>query len=93
LRMHWLDCGRLIAKDRSRWTPGVGIEHSREFASNCYLLQHTRGTPPWDSGVPDAAVGKESGVTSPKGVVVCYRNQTLRRGFPVIDDSCPAARV
>ena len=41
-RMYALDCGRLIAKDQSRWTPGVNAGQPREFSNNCYLFQHER---------------------------------------------------
>ena len=30
-RMYVLDCGRLIAKDQSRWTPGVNAGKPREL--------------------------------------------------------------
>jgi N-acyl homoserine lactone hydrolase len=46
-RMYVLDCGRLIAKDQSRWTPGVNAGQSRELSNNCYLFQHERGTFLW----------------------------------------------
>jgi hypothetical protein len=35
---------RHIAKDQSRWTPGVNAGQPREFSNNCYLFQHERGT-------------------------------------------------
>ena len=44
-RMYVLDCGRLIARDQSRWTPGVNAGQPREL-SNSYLIQHERGSTP-----------------------------------------------
>lgn len=76
-RMYVLDCGRLIAKDQSRWTPGVNAGQPRELSNNCYLLQHERGTVLWETGVPDSVVEQKSGVTSPNGAVVWFRNETL----------------
>ena len=76
-RMYVLDCGRLTAKDQSRWTPGVNVGQSRELSNNCYLLQHARGTLLWETGVPDSVVEQKDGVTSPNGAVVWFRDKTL----------------
>jgi N-acyl homoserine lactone hydrolase len=77
-RMYVLDCGRLLAKDQARWTPGVNAGQPRELSSNCYLFQHERGTLLWETGVPDAVVAQKDGVTSPNGAVVWFRDQTLQ---------------
>jgi N-acyl homoserine lactone hydrolase len=77
-RMYVLDCGRLIAKDQSRWTPGVNAGQPRELSNNCYLLQHERGTLLWETGVPDSVVEQKDGVTSPNGAVVWFRDKTLK---------------
>lgn len=76
-RMYVLDCGRLTAKDQSRWTPGVNVGQPRELSNNCYLLQHERGTLLWETGVPDAVVEQKNGVTSPNGALVWFRDKTL----------------
>lgn len=76
-RMYVLDCGRLIAKDQSRWTPGVNVGQPRELSNNCYLFQHARGTLLWETGVPDSVVAQKDGVTSPNGAVVWFRDKTL----------------
>jgi N-acyl homoserine lactone hydrolase len=80
-RMYVLDCGRLTAKDQSRWTPGVNVGQPRELSNNCYLLQHARGTLLWETGVPDSVVEQKSGVTSPNGAVVWFRDKTLASQF------------
>ena len=77
-RMYVLDCGRLIAKDQSRWTPGVNAGQPRELSNNCYLIQHARGALLWETGVPDSVVGQKDGVTSPNGAVVWFREKTLQ---------------
>lgn len=76
-RMYVLDCGRLIAKDQSRWTPGVNAGQPRELSNNCYLFQHRSGMLLWETGVPDSVAAQKDGVTSPNGAVVWYRDKTL----------------
>lgn len=76
-RMYVLDCGRLTAKDQSRWTPGINVGQPRELSNNCYLLQHERGTLLWETGVPDSVVEQKDGVTSPNGAIVWFRDKTL----------------
>lgn len=76
-RMYVLDCGRLTAKDQSRWTPGVNVGQPRELSNNCYLLQHERGTLLWETGLPDSVVDQKDGVTSPNGALVWFRDKTL----------------
>ena len=76
-RLYVLDCGRLIAKDQSRWTPGVNAGQPRELSNNCYLFRHERGLLLWETGVPDSVAGQKSGVASPNGAVVWFREKTL----------------
>ena len=76
-RLYVLDCGRLIAKDQSRWTPGINAGQPRELSNNCYLLQHERGMLLWETGVPDSVVEQKDGVTSPNGAIVWFRDKTL----------------
>src|SRR5688572_28414987 len=76
-RMYVLDCGRLIAKDQSRWTPGVNAGQPRELSNNCYLFQHERGTLLWETGVPDSVIERKDGLASPNGAVVWLRDKTL----------------
>lgn len=76
-RMYVLDCGRLIAKDQSRWTPGVNAGQPRELSNNCYLFQHERGTLLWETGIADSVAGQKDGVPSPNGAVVWFRENTL----------------
>ena len=53
-RMYVLDCGRMIAKDQSRWTPGVNVGRPRELSNSCYLFKHERGILLWETGLPDS---------------------------------------
>jgi N-acyl homoserine lactone hydrolase len=77
-RMYVLDCGRLIAKDQARWTPGVNAGQPREFSNNCYLFQHERGTLLWETGVPDSVAEHKDGLTTPNGAIVMFRDKTLK---------------
>jgi N-acyl homoserine lactone hydrolase len=77
-RMYVLDCGRLIAKDQSRWTPGVNAGQPREFSNNCYLFQHERGTLLWETGVPDSVTEHKDGLTAPSGAIVWFRDKTMK---------------
>jgi N-acyl homoserine lactone hydrolase len=77
-RMYVLDCGRLIAKDQSRWTPGVNAGKPRVFSNNCYLFQHERGTLLWETGVPDSIIEHKDGLTAPSGAIVWFRDKTLK---------------
>ena len=77
-RMYVLDCGRLIAKDQSRWTPGINVGQPREFSNNCYLFQHERGTLLWETGVPDSVTEHKNGITAPSGAIVWFRDRTLK---------------
>jgi N-acyl homoserine lactone hydrolase len=76
-RMYVLDCGRLVAKDQSRWTPGVNAGQPRELSNNCYLFQHERGTLLWETGLPDSVIEQKDGRTSPNGALVWFRDKTL----------------
>ena len=76
-RMYVLDCGRLIAKDQSRWTPGVNVGQSRELSNNCYLFKHERGTLLWETGLPDSVADQSGGVTSPNGALLWLRDKKL----------------
>jgi N-acyl homoserine lactone hydrolase len=76
-RMYVLDCGRLLARDQSRWTPGVNAGKPRELSNNCYLFKHERGTLLWETGLPDSVADQSGGVTSPNGALVWFRDKTL----------------
>jgi N-acyl homoserine lactone hydrolase len=77
-RMYVLDCGRLIAKDQSRWTPGVNVGQPRDLSNDCYLFVHERGMLLWETGIPDSVVAYRGGITSPNGAVTWFRDKTLK---------------
>ena len=69
-RLYILNCGEGVAGDVSRWSPGVNVGKSMEFAGNCYLLHHTQGWLLWDTGVPDAIAAMPDGQApaDPRGI-------------------------
>src|SRR3954470_12614421 len=60
-RLYILNCGEGVAGDISRWSPGVNIGKSMDFADNCYLIHHSQGWLLWDTGVTDALAAKPDG--------------------------------
>jgi hypothetical protein len=48
-KLYILKCGEGVASDISRWSPGVNVGKSMDFADNCYIIHHTQGWLLWDS--------------------------------------------
>ena len=76
-RLYILDCGQSVAKDQSRWSPGVNEGVPIEFADNCYLIRHARGVLLWDTGYPDSYAARPEGVVGMGGLSVARRAKTL----------------
>jgi hypothetical protein len=55
-RLYILNCGEGVAGDISRWSPGVNVGQSMDFADNCYVIKHASGWFLWDTGIPDAVL-------------------------------------
>ena len=77
-KLYILNCGEGVAGDISRWSPGVNEGKSMDFVDNCYLIKHSQGWFLWDTGIPDAVAGMQSGLVpaDPKAVT-WHRSQTL----------------
>lgn len=60
-RLYILNCGEGVAGDISRWSPGVNVGKSMDFADNCYLIHHTQGWLLWDTGLSDAIAAMPDG--------------------------------
>jgi N-acyl homoserine lactone hydrolase len=60
-KLYILNCGEGVAGDISRWSPGVNVGKSMDFADNCYLIHHTQGWLLWDTGIPDAVAAMPDG--------------------------------
>ena len=64
-KLYILNCGEGVAGDISRWSPGVNVGKSMNFADNCYLIHHTQGWMLWDTGVTDAIASMPDGQAPP----------------------------
>jgi len=60
-KLYILNCGEGVAGDISRWSPGVNVGKSMDFADNCYLIHHMQGWLLWDTGVTDAIAAMPDG--------------------------------
>jgi N-acyl homoserine lactone hydrolase len=60
-KLYILNCGEGVAGDISRWSPGVNVGKSMDFADNCYLIHHTQGWLLWDTGLADAIAAMPDG--------------------------------
>ena len=60
-RLYILNCGEGVAGDISRWSPGVNVGKSMDFADSCYLIKHAHGWLLWDTGVTDAITAMPDG--------------------------------
>ena len=72
-RLYVMDCGHNAALDQSRWSPGVNVGKPIELSDNCYLIRHGAQWLLWDTGYPDAMLGKPA--VSPVGTAT--RTKTL----------------
>src|ERR1044071_6021668 len=61
-KLYILNCGEGVAGDNSRWSPGVNVGKSMDFADNCYLIHHAQGWLLWDTGIPDAVASMPDGL-------------------------------
>jgi len=76
-RLYVFDCGQSLARDQSRWSPGVNVGVAIQMAANCYLVRHPKGLLLWDTGYPDAIAAQAEGVTAAGGASVAKRLKTL----------------
>lgn len=76
-RLYVLDCGRIEAPDKSRWSPGIDVGVPMTLSDNCYLIQHSSGrTLLWDTGLKDDISKVPDGFKGPVGLVF-FRSKTL----------------
>lgn len=77
-RMYVFDCGQIVIKDLSRWSPpGVNVGKPFEFSDNCYLIQHAKGMMLWDSGLVDSLAQIPEGQPMANGAFIVKRSKTL----------------
>ena len=76
-RVYVMDCGQSLARDQSRWSPGVNAGIAIQMAAQCYLVRHEKGLLLWDTGYPDAIAAQPDGVTAAGGASTAKRLKTL----------------
>src|SRR5262245_57196486 len=82
-RLYILNCGEGVAGDISRWSPGVNVGKSMDFADNCYLIKHAQGWMLWDTGVTDAIAAMPEGPAA---------HRSANDALAAAEDACRAAR-
>jgi N-acyl homoserine lactone hydrolase len=83
-RMYVISCGENHTNDVSRWTPGVNVGKPGQFANNCYLIRHAKGTMLWDSGNPDRLAALPNGLTNPAGTITAFMKKPLAESLKEI---------
>jgi N-acyl homoserine lactone hydrolase len=76
-RMYAFNCGQVVIKDLSRWSPGYNIGRPFEFSDNCYLIQHGKDMLLWDSGLVDSLTANADGQVMANGAFTLKRSRTL----------------
>jgi hypothetical protein len=77
-RLYILNCGEGVAGDISRWSPGVNVGKSMDFADSCYLIKHAQGWLLWDTGVADAIAAMPEGQRPADPRMMLWTAPTLR---------------
>ncbi|HVK98872.1 MAG TPA: N-acyl homoserine lactonase family protein [Dongiaceae bacterium] len=54
IRLYVFDCGNILARDVSVFSPGVDQGQTKELTNSCYLIRHPAGDLVWDAGLPDS---------------------------------------
>lgn len=62
LKLYVMDCGHILARDLSIFSPGVDEGASKEMSVACYVVEHPNGTLVWDTGLPDALIESPDGI-------------------------------
>lgn len=53
-KLYVFECGKIIVKDISSFSPGVDEGVRKELTNSCYLIAHKKGMLLWDTGLIDA---------------------------------------
>lgn len=54
MKLYVFECGDIVTKDVSIFSPGVKEGERKELTNSCYLIQHPKGNLIWDAGLNDA---------------------------------------
>lgn len=69
VRLYVFDCGRIEARDLSRWTPGENEGVHKRFSVTCFVVRHPEGTLLWDTGLNDGLAERPGGMTVADGLI------------------------
>lgn len=58
MKLYVFDCGDILVRDVSVFSPGVDVGKPKEMTDSCYLVVHPKGTLLWDTGLNDALGAK-----------------------------------
>jgi len=78
VKLYVLDCGTIIVKDISLFSPGVDKGISKKLANACYLIKHPQGNFLWETGLSDTLVNESEGIYVAEGMFHLKKKHTLR---------------
>lgn len=76
-KLYVFDCGEIIVKDISLFSPGVDVGVTKKLTNSCYLIVHPKGNLLWDTGLSDELALKEGGVSVGEGMFHLRVQNTL----------------
>lgn len=90
LRVSILDCGQVLVRDISIFSPGFDKGKTKTLTDSCYVIEHPKGRMIWDTGLNDALLQKPNGVDVWEGkfnlsVKKGLRNQLKELGLTPAD--------
>ncbi|WP_094706216.1 N-acyl homoserine lactonase family protein [Hahella sp. CCB-MM4] len=53
IKLYVFDCGNILSRDVSMFSPGVDEGQSKQLTDSCYLIRHPKGDMIWDTGLSD----------------------------------------
>ena len=53
IKLYVFDCGSILSRDVSMFSPGVDKGQSKQLTDSCYLIRHPQGDLIWDTGLSD----------------------------------------
>ena len=54
IKLYIFQCGEILARDVSLFSPGVDEGKAKQLTDSCYLIRHPQGDLVWDTGLPDS---------------------------------------
>ncbi len=54
IKLYVFNCGSILSRDVSLFSPGVDKGQSKQLTDSCYLIRHPKGDMIWDTGLSDS---------------------------------------